>query len=87
MSHEFVGEGRERRESFAALKLGGVIIILGIYAMLAIPFKSYSQPLIVMGIILQHHGRVAGAHDYGCPSDHERLRRAGHGWRGGDASS
>ena len=42
MSHEFVGEGRERRESFAALKLGGVIIILGIYAMLAIPFKSYS---------------------------------------------
>ena len=51
MSHEFVGEGRERRESFAALKLGGVIIILGIYAMLAIPFKSYSQPLIVMGII------------------------------------
>ena len=51
MSHEFVGEGRERRESFAALKLGGIIIVLGIYAMLAIPFKSYSQPLIVMGII------------------------------------
>ena len=51
MSFKFVGESLERAESFAALKLGGIIIILGIYAMLAIPFKSYSQPLIVMGII------------------------------------
>ncbi len=51
MTHEFVGEGRERKESFAALKLGGVIILLGIYAMLAIPFKSFTQPLIVMAII------------------------------------
>ena len=51
MSFKFVGESLERAESFDALKLGGVIIILGIYAMLAIPFKSYSQPLIVMGII------------------------------------
>ena len=51
MSFKFVGESLERAESFAALKLGGVIIILGIYAMLAIPFKSYSQPFIVMAII------------------------------------
>jgi len=51
MSFKFVGESLERAESFDALKLGGIIIILGIYAMLAIPFKSYSQPLIVMGII------------------------------------
>ena len=28
-----------------------VIVLLGIYGMLAIPFKSYSQPLIVMAII------------------------------------
>ena len=51
MSFKFVGESLERAESFDALKLGGVIIILGIYAMLAIPFKSYSQPFIVMAII------------------------------------
>ncbi|MCH2378422.1 MAG: efflux RND transporter permease subunit [Pedosphaera sp.] len=51
MSYEFVGESRERAESFAALKLGGIIVLLGIYAMLAIPFKSYLQPLIVMAII------------------------------------
>ena len=51
MSYSFDGEGREREESMAALKIGSIIVLLGIYAMLAIPFKSYSQPLIVMGII------------------------------------
>ena len=51
MSYSFDGEGRERKESMAALKFGSVIVLLGIYGMLAIPFKSYSQPLIVMAII------------------------------------
>jgi len=51
MSYSFVGEGRERKESMAALKIGGIIVLLGIFAMLAIPFKSYTQPLIVMAII------------------------------------
>jgi len=51
MTHSFDGEGRERKESMSALKLGSVIVLLGIYAMLAIPFKSYTQPLIVMAII------------------------------------
>ncbi len=51
MSYSFDGEGRERKESMDALKIGGIIVLLGIYAMLAIPFKSYSQPLIVMAII------------------------------------
>ena len=51
MTYEFVGEGRERKESFAALRLGSIIILLGIYGMLAIPFKSYTQPFIVMAII------------------------------------
>jgi len=51
MKFSFEGEGRERRESFAALQLGGIIVLLGIYAMLAIPFRSYLQPLIVMSVI------------------------------------
>ena len=51
MTYEFAGEGRERKESLDALKFGGVVCLLGIYAMLAIPFKSYIQPLIVMSII------------------------------------
>jgi len=51
MSYSFDGEGRERKESMAALKFGSIIVLLGIYGMLAIPFKSYTQPLIVMAII------------------------------------
>jgi multidrug efflux pump subunit AcrB len=51
MTYSFEGEGRERRESFAALRIGGIMVLLGIYAMLAIPFRSYLQPLIVMSII------------------------------------
>ena len=51
MTYRFDGEGRERKESMAALEIGSIIVLLGIYAMLAIPFKSYTQPLIVMAII------------------------------------
>ncbi|MDP6035987.1 MAG: efflux RND transporter permease subunit, partial [Verrucomicrobiota bacterium] len=51
MTYRFDGEGRERKESMAALEIGSIIVLLGIFAMLAIPFKSYTQPLIVMAII------------------------------------
>ncbi|MBR90193.1 MAG: acriflavine resistance protein B [Verrucomicrobiales bacterium] len=51
MIYSFEGEGRERQESFAALHIGGIMVLLGIYAMLAIPFRSYLQPLIVMSVI------------------------------------
>ena len=45
------GEAREQRESFASLKVGLVFVLLVIYALLAIPFKSYVQPLLVMVVI------------------------------------
>ncbi len=45
------GEGKEQRESLADVKKGFVIALFGIYALLAIPFRSFSQPLIVMGAI------------------------------------
>ncbi|MFV1994276.1 MAG: efflux RND transporter permease subunit, partial [Verrucomicrobiales bacterium] len=51
MSYSFEGEAREARESAGAARLGWVIILFGIYAMLAIPFRSYVQPLIVMSVI------------------------------------
>ena len=35
----------------ASLYSGGVYVLLAIYIMLAIPFRSYSQPLIVMSVI------------------------------------
>jgi multidrug efflux pump subunit AcrB len=39
------------RESFESLKVTFVLALLAIYAMLAIPFRSYVQPLIVMSSI------------------------------------
>ena len=45
------GEAREQRESFASLKVGLIFVLLVIYALLAIPFKSYVQPLMVMVVI------------------------------------
>lgn len=51
MSYEFSGESRERADSFSTLKLGMIILFFVIYAMLAIPFRSYVQPLIVMSVI------------------------------------
>ncbi len=46
----YAWEGRQADfgESMSSLKMGFVLAILAIYALLAIPFKSYSQPLIIM---------------------------------------
>ena len=51
MSWGFEGEARDAREDNAGMWGGAIIIIFGIYAMLAIPFRSYLQPLIVMSVI------------------------------------
>lgn len=45
------GEAREQRESFASLRIGLIFVLLVIYTLLAIPFKSYLQPLLVMAVI------------------------------------
>lgn len=45
------GEAREQRESFTSLGLGLAFVLFVIYALLAIPFKSYMQPFIVMSVI------------------------------------
>ncbi len=42
------GEQREQMEAMAALAKGFVVALFVIYALMAIPFKSYIQPLIVM---------------------------------------
>jgi len=49
--YEFEGEAREQRESFNSMYYGLIILMFVIYALLAIPFKSYLQPLIVMSVI------------------------------------
>ncbi|NPA28609.1 MAG: efflux RND transporter permease subunit, partial [Epsilonproteobacteria bacterium] len=48
LSYSFEGDQTEIRESFATLKTTFVMAIFAIYALLAIPFRSYMQPLIVM---------------------------------------
>jgi len=51
VSFSLEGEAREQRESFESLRFGIIMVLFIIYAMLAIVFKSYLQPLIVMLII------------------------------------
>lgn len=45
------GEAREQRESFSSLSVGLMMVFFAIYGLLAIPFKSYVQPIIVMSVI------------------------------------
>jgi multidrug efflux pump subunit AcrB len=47
----FVGEQQEQRESIGGLARGFTIALIVIYGLLAIPFRSYVQPLIVMSAI------------------------------------
>lgn len=51
MNYSFEGESRERSDSFSSLRLGSLGVLFAIYSMLAIPFRSYIQPFIVMSVI------------------------------------
>jgi len=51
VGHSLEGEAREQRKSFGSLQWGLLIVLFVIYGLLAIPFKSFVQPLIVMSII------------------------------------
>ncbi|MBW1988734.1 MAG: efflux RND transporter permease subunit [Deltaproteobacteria bacterium] len=42
------GQGKEMADAFSDVLLGGVIALFGVYVLLAIPFKSFSQPVVVM---------------------------------------
>ncbi len=45
------GEQRERQKSFDSLIAGFIVAIFVIYALLALPLKSYFEPLLVMTVI------------------------------------
>ena len=45
------GEQRERAKALAGLARGFALALLVIYALLAVPLRSYSQPLIIMAAI------------------------------------
>ena len=47
----FRGRQADAQESMSNLQLMGFFAMLGIYVLLAIPFRSYSQPLLIMLVI------------------------------------
>lgn len=51
VSFSLEGEAREQRESFGSLRIGVLFVLAVIYALLAIPLRSYLQPLMVMLVI------------------------------------
>ncbi len=51
LSYSLEGEQAEQAESFQGLILNYGIALLMIYALLAIPLRSYVQPLIIMAVI------------------------------------
>jgi multidrug efflux pump subunit AcrB len=51
LSFSLKGEAEEQRDSFGSLQWGLVFVFFAIYALLAIPFQSFFQPLIVMSVI------------------------------------
>ena len=48
LNYSLEGEQEWQKESLEAMGIGFIFALLTIYALLAIPFKSYMQPLIVM---------------------------------------
>ncbi len=51
LQYSMAGEQREQAEAFAGLGLSFLVALFIIYGLLAIPFRSYLQPLIVMSAI------------------------------------
>lgn len=51
ITYELEGEAKEQAETFGSIKTTTFLVLLAIYILLAIPFRSYLQPLIVMSII------------------------------------
>ncbi|OQY59394.1 MAG: hypothetical protein B6245_06960 [Desulfobacteraceae bacterium 4572_88] len=51
LSHTFEGAQRQGRESMKSLFDGFIIAVLVMYVLIAVPFKSYIQPLVVLSAI------------------------------------
>lgn len=51
LNYQFRGEAEEQAENNQGIASGVVFVFVCVYALLAIPFKSYTQPFIVMSIM------------------------------------
>lgn len=51
VSYSFEGEQKDQAQSISEMGQKAVIALLGMYVLMAIPLKSYIQPMIVMSVI------------------------------------
>jgi len=51
LSFNMEGEQKEQKESLDTMKRGFLLALFAIFALLAIPLRSYSQPLLIMAAI------------------------------------
>jgi multidrug efflux pump subunit AcrB len=51
ITYTLEGEQARQAETFGSLQLGIIIVLFAIYCLLALPLKSYVQPVIVMSVI------------------------------------
>lgn len=73
LSYSFEGHQADIRKSFGSLRVTFAMALMAIYAMLAIPFRSYLQPFIVMlsipfGIVGAFWGHLLMGYDLCIPS-------------------
>jgi len=73
LQYRFGGEQREMNESLGSLKINFAIALLAIYGLLAVQFKSYSQPAIIMsaipfGIVGAAFGHLLMGYNFGIMS-------------------
>jgi len=51
LTFSWAGEGKEQKESFHDIFQGFALSLMAIYILLAIPLRSYAQPLVIMAAI------------------------------------
>ncbi|MCU4676715.1 efflux RND transporter permease subunit [Catenovulum sp. 2E275] len=51
VSFELTGASKEEQDAMLSLAIGFLFALVVIYALMAIPLKSYSQPIIIMSVI------------------------------------
>ncbi len=73
LAYSFEGHQADIRESMGSLRVTFALALLAIYAMLAIPFRSYTQPFVVMlsvpfGIVGAFLGHLIMGYDLCIPS-------------------
>jgi len=73
LQYRFGGEQREMTESLGSLKTNFIIAMLAIYGLLAVQFRSYSQPAIIMsaipfGIVGAAFGHLLMGYNFGIMS-------------------